>query len=164
MTGKKLPLARPFRRDPARGCRNRLFGLMTIIGRGALLRSLAWRRRAWKYWAEFVMFRTRMLLRVQLKEALKAGTRMFRALALVTVWQKHCHRRLQTRFRAGGGEELIDDDLSAVGEVPELGFPEHHRVGCRDAVPVFEAKHASFGKGAVVDPDRCFGLGQTLEQ
>ena len=42
----------------------------------------------------------------------------------------------------GRGDELIDDDLGAVGEVAELGLPEDERLGPLHAVAVVEAQHA----------------------
>ena len=46
---------------------------------------------------------------------------------------------------------MIDDRLCDVGEVAELGFPEHQRFGIVAAVAVFEAHHARLGERGVVD-------------
>ena len=53
-----------------------------------------------------------------------------------------------------GGDELVDDDLRAVGEVAELRFPEHERLGKVAAVAVLEAEHGGFGKRGVIDLER----------
>ena len=45
--------------DEASGRRSRLFGVITISGRG--FDTSAWRRSRWKYWAGVVQFATRML-------------------------------------------------------------------------------------------------------
>jgi hypothetical protein len=48
-------------------------------------------------------------------------------------------------------DELVDDDLGAVGEVAELGLPEHQRFGEVAAVAVLEAEHRGLGQHRVVD-------------
>src|SRR3546814_18935992 len=45
-----------------------------------------------------------------------------------------------------GGDELIDHDLRAVGDIAELGFPEHQRFGIGERIAVFETEHAIFGE------------------
>src|SRR3546814_5601135 len=45
-----------------------------------------------------------------------------------------------------GGDELIDHDLRAVGEIAELGFPKHQRFGIGERIAVFETEHAIFGE------------------
>src|SRR5256885_7113116 len=44
------------------------------------------------------------------------------------------------------GDELVDHDLSAVGEVAELRFPDHQRVGRGAGEAVLEAQHRLLGR------------------
>ena len=46
------------------------------------------------------------------------------------------------------GDELVDHHLRAVGEVAELGFPDHQGVGIR-GVAVFKAQHRLFRQDGV---------------
>ena len=82
----------------------------------------------------------------QLQEALHACRRMLGALAFVTVWQEQDQAVLLAPLVFGSNDVLVDDDLCAVGEVAELGFP-HHKcfvVGVR--ITIFETNCCVFGK------------------
>ena len=61
----------------------------------------------------------------QLDEALDAGAGVFRSLALVAVRQQHHNAGEQIPLGFAGADELIDDGLRNVDEVPELGLPEN---------------------------------------
>ena len=52
---------------------------------------------------------------------------MFRPLAFVAVRQEQHEPARPLPLRFGADEELVDDDLGAVGEVAELGLPKHER-------------------------------------
>ncbi len=54
---------------------------------------------------------------------------MLRALAFVAVRQQQRDAGQQAPLGFAGGDELVDDDLRAVGEVAELRFPQHERFG-----------------------------------
>ncbi len=47
--------------------------------------------------------------------------------------------------------ELVDQNLGAVGEVAELRFPQHQRQRVGHAVAEFEAQHGVFAERAVED-------------
>ena len=51
------------------------------------------------------------------------------------------------------GDELIDDDLGAVGEVAELGLPDHEHLRIDERVAVVEAEHRGLGEQRVVDAE-----------
>ena len=59
----------------------------------------------------------------ELEESLDTGTRMLWALTLVAMWQQECQPRQPPPLVFSRGDELIDDDLRVVREVPELSFP-----------------------------------------
>ena len=100
---------------------------------------------------------------------------MFRTLALVAVGQQH-HQAAQAQpLRFARGDELVDDDLGAVGEIAELGFPQDQRVGLGERIAVFEAEHRHFGERRIDDLEQClvrrqvlqrqvFGLGLLIDQ
>ena len=60
----------------------------------------------------------------ELQEALEAGAGVLRPLPLVAVRQEQDEARQQAPLVLAGAEELVDDDLRAVGEVAELRLPE----------------------------------------
>ena len=65
-----------------------------------------------------------VVLGAQLQEALDARARMLRPLPFVAVRQQHTRPLRALPLVLAGGDELVDDDLRAVGEVAELRLPE----------------------------------------
>ena len=63
-----------------------------------------------------------------------------------------------------GGDELVDDDLGAVGEIAELRLPQHEGFGVGDGIPVLEAEHRDFGEGAVDDLELGLVLAQMIQR
>ena len=53
------------------------------------------------------------------------------------------------------GDVLVDDDLRAVGEVAELRFPQHQRLGIGAGEAVLEAEHAVFATAGCRRPRTC---------
>ena len=64
----------------------------------------------------------------ELQEALDAGARVLRTGALVAVGQEEREAGKPEPLVLGGDDELVDDDLRAVGEVAELGLPQDERL------------------------------------
>ena len=58
---------------------------------------------------------------------------------------------MRSHLRSPDDDELVDDHLRAVGEVAELRFPEHQRVGLGERVAVLEAEHRLFRQHRVDD-------------
>jgi len=79
---------------------------------------------------------------------------MLRPLAFITVWQEHDQSAHLAPLLLGRGNELIDNDLSAVREIAELRFPERQGLRIGNAVSVFESEHAEFAERTVVDVER----------
>ena len=48
---------------------------------------------------------------------------------------------MRSHLRLARRDELVDDDLRAVGEIAELRLPEHERIGLGERVAVLEAEH-----------------------
>ena len=74
---------------------------------------------------------------------------MFRPLPFVTVREQHDEAVGAQPFRLARRDKLVDHDLRAVGEIAELRFPHHQRLGVGEGVAIFEAKHAIFGERRV---------------
>ena len=87
----------------------------------------------------------------QLQEALEPRRGVLGALAFVAVRQQQHEAVGAQPLGLARGDVLVDDDLRAVGEVAELRFPQHQRLGIGAGEAVFEAEHAVFGQRAVVD-------------
>src|SRR5688500_14402936 len=78
----------------------------------------------------------------ELQIAFETGRAVLRSLPLVAVRQQH-HQAVHAQPLAlARADELVDDDLRAVGEVAELRLPHHQRIGFGRRVAVLEAQHA----------------------
>ncbi len=93
----------------------------------------------------------------ELEVTLHAGAGVLGALAFVAVGEEHDKAGEQAPFDFAGGEELVDDDLGAVGEVAELGLPEDEGLGVVAGEAVLESEAGSLGEERVID--RPAGLG-----
>ena len=62
------------------------------------------------------------------------------------------------------GDELVDHHLRAVGEVPELGFPNHQRVWVVRGVAVLEGQHSFFRQDGVDDDKRSLVVSHVLQR
>ena len=108
-----------------------------------------------------------VVLGAQREEALDARAGMLRPLPFVAVrQQQHQAARLAPlRFRAG--DELVDHDLRAVGEIAELRLPHHQRQRIGHAVAELEAQHGVLAERAVEDVEarlvraRCAAAGRS---
>src|SRR5687768_7089273 len=69
---------------------------------------------------------------------------MLRALPLVTMRQEQRQTAQTAPLRFAGTDELVDDDLSAVGEVAELAFPESQAIGLGRRKSVLETHDRFF--------------------
>ena len=84
----------------------------------------------------------------ELKIALDPRAGMFGPLPFIPVRQKQPHARRQVPLVFRRADELVDDDLRAVGEIAELRFPQHQRFRIVAAVAVFKAEHARLRKAS----------------
>ena len=105
-----------------------------------------------------------VVARGELQVALDAGAGVLRALAFVAVRQQQHEAAEQAPLVFAGGDELIDDDLRAVGEVAELRFPQHQGFRVVAAVAVLEAEHAGFGEDRVVDAEARLVRGEVVQR
>src|SRR5712672_595098 len=89
---------------------------------------------------------------------------MFRSLAFIAVRQEHHDARRQIPLVFAGADELVDDDLRAVGEIAELGFPQNERFGIVATEAVFESEAARFRERRVVNFAERLLLGEMRER
>src|SRR6516162_2825580 len=89
----------------------------------------------------------------ELEVALDAGAGVLGPLAFVSMGEKHDEAGEQLPLVFAGDDELIDDDLCAVGEVAELRLPHYQSLREIARETVFEAEDGGFGELGVVDLD-----------
>jgi hypothetical protein len=82
----------------------------------------------------------------------------------VAVGEQHDDARPLAPLLLGARDELVDDDLGSVGEVAELGFPQHEGVGAFDRVPVLEGERGVLAQQRVVDREPRLVVGQVAER
>src|SRR5882762_2245801 len=104
-----------------------------------------------------------VVFRGELHEALQARAGMLWSLALVAVRQKHHEPRRKVPLVLARADELVDDDLCAVGEIPALRFPHNERLGIAAAESVFEPQATRLGKRRVVNLAESLLLGKMRE-
>ena len=71
---------------------------------------------------------------------------------------------MRCHFASPERQELVDDDLRAVGEVAELRLPHHQRLRVGEAVAVLEAEHRRLRQRAVDDLERRLALADVVER
>ena len=71
---------------------------------------------------------------------------------------------MRSHFASPERQELVDDDLRAVGEIAELRLPDHQRLRVGEAVAVFEADHRGFRQRAVDDLERRLALADVVDR
>src|SRR5688572_30288053 len=74
---------------------------------------------------------------------------MFRPLPFIAVRQQADEAGHAQPFALARRDELVEDDLRAIGEIAELRLPQSERVGLGKRIAVFEAEHGLFGKHRV---------------
>ena len=99
-----------------------------------------------------------------LEEAFEASRRVFRALAFVAVGQKQDDAAGALPLGFTGADELVDHNLSAIGEVAELGFPDAEHLGVIKGVAVVEAENRDFGEQGIVNAEAGGRAGDIFER
>src|ERR1700728_624417 len=94
-----------------------------------------------------------VVARSELQVALDAGAGVLGTLTFVAVREQHGYSAEKAPLVFGSSDELIDDDLRAVGKVAELRFPQDQGFGVVAAVAVLEAKDARFRQDGVVNAE-----------
>lgn len=104
------------------------------------------------HWRELVLSWDLVWILVgQLQESLQTSARVLWAHALVAVRQQHDEAGLTSPFGLTRRNELVNNALSSVGKVAELGLPNDQRVGIGQRVAELEAQNGKLGQRAVAD-------------
>ena len=67
---------------------------------------------------------------------------------------------MRSHLRSPAGDELVEDDLRAIGEIAELRFPQHQRVGIGERIAIFEAEHRLLGQHRIDDLEAALAVGE----
>jgi hypothetical protein len=94
-----------------------------------------------------------IVLGTQLQETFGPRARVLSALPLVTVRQQQNQTAIALPFRLAAHEKLVDLDLSAIGEISELGFPEYERIRRIQRVAEFETENRCLRQRAVMNKE-----------
>src|SRR5947209_3110737 len=86
----------------------------------------------------------------ELEKSFEPRVGVIGALSFVSVREQQHDRGLFAPLGSSRNQKLIDDDLSGVGKVSKLRFPQHERFRRMDAVAVLESKHSCFTQWAVI--------------
>ena len=81
---------------------------------------MAWRLSIWKTWAGVVGTHTWILCSAHNCMKRSSGRRVLRALALIAVRQQHGQAAESLPLVLAAGDELVDDNLGAIGEIAKL--------------------------------------------
>ena len=80
----------------------------------------------------------------KLQIALQPRRGMLWPLTFITMRQQHHQARHSEPLAFGGGDELVDDHLRAVGEIAELRLPQHQGIGLGQTEAILKAEHTGF--------------------
>ena len=104
------------------------------------------------------------ILVAKLEETLDTSGRVLGTLAVITVGERHDKAGTLHPLALARGKELINDDLSSVGEITELGLPHVEAVGVLERVTILEAEDTILGEGRVRDDELALVLADVLER
>jgi hypothetical protein len=104
------------------------------------------------------------VLVTELQEALHTAGRVFGTLAVVTVGHGHDQTRTLKPLDLTRSDELVNDALSVVGKVTELGLPDDESVGRGEGVTVLEAEDTELRQAGVADTESTLVLADVLER
>jgi hypothetical protein len=80
------------------------------------------------------------LLVTELEITLHTAGGVLRTLSIVTMGKGQNQARALQPLRLARGDKLVNDALSVIGEVTELGFPHYEGVGGSQRVTVFKSE------------------------
>src|SRR5215510_2383504 len=92
-----------------------------------------------------------VVFRGELEKTFKAGARMLSSHSLEAVRQKQNKRTQPVPFVLSAGDELINDHLSGVDEITELGLPENQAIRTIETITVLKTQNPYFRERAIID-------------
>src|SRR5262245_57869081 len=105
-----------------------------------------------------------VVFRGEFEKPLQTGARMLGSHSLKSVRQKQNNRAQPMPFVFSAGDELINDHLSGVDEVTELGLPQNQAIRKIETVTVLKTQDSYFGERAVINLYRCLFRGHVLKR
>ena len=105
-----------------------------------------------------------VVIGAELEVTLHTSGGVLRALTLVAMGKEHDDAGEQPPLGFAGGDELVNDDLRAVGEVAELCLPEDEGFGVIAGEAVLKAEDARFREERVVDLEARLRVREVLER
>ena len=78
----------------------------------------------------------------QFEKSFQPGAGVFGSLAFQPVGKQKRNSAQPPPFFFGGGDELVDDHLRDIPEIPELGLPKNESVRRIETIAVLKTKHA----------------------
>ena len=87
----------------------------------------------------------------QFEVTLQVGAGVFGALPFDAVRQQQHQPAEPVPFASAGGDIIVDDDLSAVGKIAELGLPYDQRRRVDQGIAVFETDNGKLRQRTVID-------------
>src|ERR1035437_3673659 len=153
MISVKPPLVKSCSVDTALGWRSRLLGVKTISGFRTPRRSLPpyiWGgSRGKNLGGGGAVAHLHVVFRAEREVALNARAGVFGALPFVAVGEEHHQAAGLAPLLLAAGDELVDHDLRAVGEIAELRFPDDQRQRLGHRVAELEAQHGVLAERAI---------------
>ena len=89
---------------------------------------------------------------------------MFRTLAFIAMRQQADEAGHAQPLAFARRDELVEQNLRAIGEIAELAFPERQRVGLRERIAVFEAEHGLFREHRIDDLVMALALADMVQR
>jgi hypothetical protein len=103
------------------------------------------------------------ILVAELKVSLEASRRVLGTLTIITVGQRHDETGSLHPLDLTRSDKLVNDTLSVVGEVTELGLPHDKGVGRGQGVTILKAEGTKLTQGRVRDDELALVLAQVLK-
>jgi hypothetical protein len=91
-----------------------------------------------------LFFEESRIIVAELKESFNSCRGMLWSLTIHTVGQVHYDTRLLFPFSLTRYDKVIDHDLSTVGEITELSFPDDKIIWIANTVSILKSKHTVF--------------------
>ena len=89
---------------------------------------------------------------------------MLRPLAFIAVRQQADEARHAQPLALARRDELVEHHLRAIGEIAELGLPQHQRIGLGERIAVFEAEHGLFGEHRIDDLEAGLAVADVVQR
>lgn len=97
-----------------------------------------------------LLFKDRRIVIAQLQIPLNTSLTMLWALAVHSVWEQENKSTVHVPLHFGGGDVVINYDLSSVGEISKLSLPANQTIRISNGIAVVESHDAIFGEERII--------------